>query len=80
MTLILGIKITQNVAQYPQHQMTYVPALKLLCPTVYEKMHLQENILFDIDFGPRSYEVLPSTLYIMWHMHLQNLKLVCLTV
>ena len=35
-------------------------------PTVKEKMHLQENILF---------EMLPSALDIMWPLHLQNLKL-----
>ena len=28
----------------------------------------------------RSHEILPSTLYIMWPMQLQSLKLLCLTV
>ena len=47
----LGVKVKQNVAQYPQHHVTYAPelTLMLLHPTVKEKMHLQENTLFDLD-------------------------------
>ena len=45
----------------------YQQSLILLHPTVKEKMHLQENTLFDLD------EMLPSALYIMWPMHLQSL-------
>ena len=41
---------------------------------VQEEIHLQENTLFDIDLG------LPSTLYIMWPIQLQSLKLLRLTV
>ena len=29
----------------------HLQSLKLLCPTVEEDMHLQENTLFDIDLG-----------------------------
>ena len=29
---------------------TYLQSFKLLCPTVYEEMHLQVNTLFDFDF------------------------------
>ena len=48
--LDLGVKDTQNVAQYYPHHVTYAPeTLKLLCPVVQEKMHLQENTLFDLD-------------------------------
>ena len=61
---------------WPMHLYT----LKLLCPVVQEKIHLQENTffdlgVFDLDLGSRSHEVLPSTLNIMWPMHRQNLKL-----
>ena len=42
--LDLGVKLTQNVAQYPL-------VLRLPCPTVKEEMHLQENTLFDLDIG-----------------------------
>ena len=52
----------------------HLQILKLLRPTVKEKMHLQENALFDLD------EMLPSTLYIMGYIHLQNLKLLRPTV
>ena len=40
-------KYTQNVAQYPLHYLTYthMHSLKLLYPTVWEKMHIQENSL-----------------------------------
>ena len=47
-------------------------------PVVKEKMHLQENTLFDL--GSKSPEMLPSALYIMWPMYLQSLKLLCQTV
>ena len=50
--LDLGTKVTQNVAQYPQHHVTYAPSkFDVLHPTVKEKMHLQENTLFDLDLG-----------------------------
>ena len=57
--------------------------LKLLRPTVYEKIHLQENTLYDLDpkmtltLGSRSHIMLPSTLHIMLPMHLLSLKLLC---
>ena len=48
--LDLGVKVTQNVAQYHPHHVTqHLRTLKLLCPMVQEKMHLQENTLFDLD-------------------------------
>ena len=58
----------------------YLKSLRLLRPMVKE-MHLQENILFDIDpkvKGSRSHEMLPCTLNIMLlhpmvkEMHLQE--------
>ena len=48
--LYLGVKVTQNVAQYLLHNVTYAPvSLKLICPMVKEEMHLQENTLYDLD-------------------------------
>ena len=67
-TKVKGVKVTQNVAQYPQHHVTMdQQSYILLHPKVKEKMHLQDNTLFDRDlrFGSRSYEMLPSALYIM---------------
>ena len=43
-------------------------------------MHLQENTLFDLDLGVKVTQNVPSTLYIMWPMHLQSLKLLHPTV
>ena len=50
---VKGVKVTQNVDQYPRLHVTYAPAkfLMLLHPMVKEKMHLQENTLFDLDIG-----------------------------
>ena len=39
----LDLGVTQNVAQYPLFYVTYAPTMKLLRPTVWEEMHLQEN-------------------------------------
>ena len=47
---------------------------------VKEKMHLQENTLFDLDLGSRSHKMMPSALFIMWPMHLHSLKLLHLKV
>ena len=42
--------IIWNVAQYPQHHVIYAPAtFDVAHPMVKEKMHLQENLLFDPD-------------------------------
>ena len=51
---------TLNI-MFPMHQQSMI----LLHTKVKEKMHLQENILFDLDLGVRSQEMLPSALYIM---------------
>ena len=46
------VKVTQNVAKYPQHHVTYAPEkFDVAHPMVKEKMHLQENTLFDLDLG-----------------------------
>ena len=49
----------------------YVKRFRRRC--IYKKIHY-------LTLGSRSHEMLPSTLYIMWPMQLQSLKLLCLTV
>ena len=44
------VKVTWNVAQLPRHHVTYAPAkFDVAHPMVKEKMHLQENTLFDLE-------------------------------
>ena len=61
----LGVKITQNVSQYPLHHVTYpatkfevVASNRLGGEYIYKKIHY-------LTLGSRSHEMLPSTLYIM---------------
>ena len=71
--LDLGVKLTQNVAQYPQHHVAYEPA----------KFDIATSHGWGEDAFTRKYikwpwpshKMLPSALYIMWPMHLQSLKL-----
>ena len=67
----LGVKVTQNVAQYPRHHVTLVhqQSLILLHPTVKEKMHLQikytiRNVaqcpLHHVTFAPTEIQVTSS--------------------
>ena len=44
--LYIGVKITQNVAQYPLHHICTCKS-----PTDKVEMHLQENILYGLDLG-----------------------------
>ena len=53
-------------------------SLMLVHTIVKEKVHLQENTLFDLDLG--SHEMLLGTLNIMWFMHQQSLILLHPTV
>ena len=76
--LDLGVKVTQNVAQYPLHHVTY-PATKFevarsnrLGDTFTRKYIIRSLTL---TLGSRSHKMLPSNLYIMWPFLLQSLKL-----
>ena len=79
--LDLAVKVTQNVAQYPLHHVTY-PATKF---EVARSNRLggdtstRKNIIWSLTLtlGSRSHKMLPSTLYIMWPFQLQSLKLLC---
>ena len=48
--LYLGVKVTHNVALYIRSHM-HLQSLKLLCLTVEEEIHLQENIFYDLGLG-----------------------------
>ena len=73
----LGAKVTQNVAQYPRHHVTYAPAKFDVARRryTYKKIHY-----LALTLGSRSHKMLPSALYIIWPTQLQNLKLLHLTV
>ena len=44
------VKVTHNAAKYSLHYVTYEPAkFDVATSQVKEKMHLQENTIFDID-------------------------------
>ena len=80
----LGVKITQNVAQYPLHHVTYsatkfeVAMSNSLGGDTFTRKY---NIWpLTLTLESRSNEMLPSTLYIMWPIQLQSLKLLPLTV
>ena len=48
----LDLKVTQNIANYPLHHVTYAPVkFELLCPTNKEEKNLQENTLLTFDLG-----------------------------
>ena len=63
--LDLGAKVTQNIAQYIWHHVTYAPA----------KFDIATSHGWGDDAFTRKYIKWPSALYIMWPMHLQSLKL-----
>ena len=79
-----GVKVTQNVAQYPQHHVTYsatkfeVATSKGLGGDAFTRKFTIWP--YTLTLGSRSHEMLPSTLYIMWPIQLQSLKLLRLTV
>ena len=82
--LDLGVKVIQNVAQIPLHHVTYsatnfeVARSNRLGGDIFTRKY---NIWpLTLTLGSRSHEMSPSTLYIMWPIHLQSLKLLLLTV
>ena len=79
--LDLGVKVTRNVAQYPLHHVTY-PATKFEVATsnplggdTFTRKYIIWSLTLTL--GSRSHKMLPSTLYIMWPILLQSLKLLC---
>ena len=77
--LDLGVKVTQNVAQYPLHHVTY-PATKFevarsngLGGDTFTRKYIIWSLTLTL--GSRSHKMLPSNLNIMWPFLLQSLKL-----
>ena len=78
--LDLQVKVKWNVAQCPQHHVTYAP-------TVFEvttSKALGEAFTRKFNIWPLTltlgHEMLPSTLYILWPIQLPSLKLLHLTL
>ena len=82
--LDLGVKVTQNVTQYPQHHVTYAQAKFEVATSksLWGDAFTGKDIIWPLTLtlGSRSHEMSPSTLYIMWSMHLQSLRLLRPTV
>ena len=73
----LDLGVTQNIAQYPLHHVTYAPAKfeVTMSNGLGEDKFKRNYINWPLTLASRSYAILPSTLYIMRPMHLQRLKL-----
>ena len=75
------VKVTWNVAQYPLHYLTYMyryTAAKFEVATsngLGRDAFTRKYIIWTLTLRSRSQKMLTSTLYIMWPMQLQNLKL-----
>ena len=74
--LDLGVQVTQNVAQNPPHH-NYLRTFKVW--SCYMQWFRRRCIYKKVQYlmltlGSRSHKMLPSTLYIIWPMHLQSLK------
>ena len=81
---VKGVKVTWNVAQYPRHHVTYAPTefevttLKGSGGEAFTRKFYIWSLT--LTFGWRSHEMLPSSLYIIWPIQLQSLKLLRLTI
>ena len=77
--LDLGVKLKQDIAQYPLHHVTYAPAKFEAAMSKgggVDAFRRKYSICpVTLTLGSRSHKRLPSTLYIMLPMHLQSLKL-----
>ena len=75
--LDLGVKVTRNVVQYPQHHVTY-PAPKFKNATsnpLGGDTFTRKYIIWSLTLTLGSQKMFPSTLNIMWPIQLQSLKL-----
>ena len=71
------VKVTQNVTQYPLHHMAYAFAKFEIATnsTLGLESFTRKYIIWPWPWGVQGHKTLPSTLYIMWPLHLQRLKL-----
>ena len=84
LTLDLRVKVTQNIAQYPLHYVTY-SATKIvvaMSSRLGGDTFTRKYIIWPLTltFGSRSHKMLSSTLYIMWPIQIQSLMLLPLMV
>ena len=79
--LDLWVKVTQNVAQCPLHHVTYARTEFVVTTSKglgLEAFTRKFNIWpLTLTLGSRSHKILPSSLYIIWPIQLQSLKLLC---
>ena len=77
--LDLYVNVTQKVAQYHQHHVTYAPSkFEVATPNslggdAFARKYIIWPLIFTL--VSRLHGMFPSTLYIMWPMYLQSLKL-----
>ena len=76
------LKVTLNVAQCPLHHVTYAPTeFEVTTSKALEgEAFTRKFNIWPLTLGSRSHKMLPSTLYIMWPIQLQSLKLLGLTL
>ena len=82
--LDLEVKVTWNVSKCPLHHVTYAPTEFEITTSKAlggEAFTRKLNIWpLTLTLGSKSHKMLPSTLYIMWPIQLQSLKLLLLTL
>ena len=75
LTFDVDIKVTWNVAQDPLHHVTReAEKIETATSNGLEDILTRKYIIW------RLHEMLPSTIYIMWRIQVQSLKLLCLTI
>ena len=76
------MKVTQNTIKYPLHHVIYASTKFEVASSnsLGEDAFTIKYIIWPLSLGSRSNKTSPSTLYIMWSMHLQSLKLLRPTV
>ena len=80
---LLGVEILWTIAQYPLHHVTYAPAqFEVATSKGWGNAFSRKCCIWylTLTLGSRSHQTLPSTLYIMWPMQLQSLKLLHSTI
>ena len=69
--LDLVVKVTQNVVQCPPNHMTYAPAkFEVATSNSLGEDNLQKSKYMTLTLESRSHKMLPSTIHIIWPMHL----------
>ena len=76
--LDLVVNVTQNV-QYPPNHMTYAPAkFEVATSNRIGEEYIYKNVHYmTLTLESRLHKTLPSSIHIMWPMHLRTSKLLC---